>query len=570
MYTLNLAASLIASILLIYTSVFVLYKNRGQQSPIFYSIYNFSAAGILLTMFITYLLKDSGNLVTINRLTLVFNILFPSSMLNLSLTYPEREKPVKLWIPLMVLTPSFIVAGIVFFTDLAVLTVTFKGDQMIRELGWFYPIYASISIVYFIVSFCIFIYNYIKIKNETYRLQIRYLILATFTFIGVGYVGSIIIPQFTGRYDFYILAPASASLVATVTLFYSIIAYNIMDIRTAIHKTAMYATLSATILLPIILIFYAVSALDFLNNLPPMILAASSALVFIEFSYLFQPCLDTLFRRNQADITNITSQYIKKASRLKTLHDIIAASTTGIHEGLSLQRSVFFIYDDERKNFIKSFDTEKNSSDPGTLDRYSPLVKWFARNQELLPKNRIFVDDDSFKSSRNEIAEFFDTYNIALILPFYYENRINGLLCLGRKDNLSGFSPDEVEKIYEYRARTNDFITSALTFDKAKKEQFISRSLNLSSDILEKASADKLPEMKNISFSSLTSPRYSKGVDYFDFLQPTKNSIGILCSDVSGIGINNALYSVILRAAFHGCINEAASPYIIMKRINLV
>jgi sigma-B regulation protein RsbU (phosphoserine phosphatase) len=180
------------------------------------------------------------------------------------------------------------------------------------------------------------------------------------------------------------------------------------------------------------------------------------------------------------------------------------------------------------------------------------------------------VDDDSFKSSRTEIAEFFDRYGIALILPFYYENRINGLLCLGLKDNLSGFSPDEVEKIYEYRARTNDFITSALTFDKAKKEQFISRSLNLSSDILEKASADKLPEMKNISFSSLTSPRYSKGVDYFDFLQPTRNSIGILCSDVSGIGINNALYSVILRAAFHGCINEAASPYIIIKRINLV
>ena len=109
-----------------------------------------------------------------------------------------------------------------------------------------------------------------------------------------------------------------------------------------------------------------------------------------------------------------------------------------------------------------------------------------------------------------------------------------------------------------------------MTFDKAKKEQFISRSLNLSSEILGSASADKLPAMKNISFSTLSSPRYSKGVDYFDFLQPTKNSIGILCSDVSGIGINNALYAVILRSAFHGCINEAASPYTMLKRINLV
>jgi hypothetical protein len=263
-----------------------------------------------------------------------------------------------------------------------------------------------------------------------------------------------------GIYDFYIIAPSAASFAAAITLFYSIVAYNIMDIRTAIHKTAMYATLSASILLPIILIFYAVSAIDFLNNMPPLILAGSSALVFIIFSYLLQPSIDTLFKRKQADITNITSQYIKKASRLKTLDDIIAASTLEIHEGLSLLRSVFFIYDDERKNFIKSFDTnkntDKNSTDQDTLDRYFPLVKWFARNQELLPKNRIFVDDDSFKSARNEIAEFFERYDIALILPFYYENRINGLLCLGRKDNFSGFSPDEVEKIYEYRARTND------------------------------------------------------------------------------------------------------------------
>ncbi len=570
MYTLNLAASLIASVLLIYTAVFVLYKNKGQQSPIFYSIYNFSAAGILITMFLTYLLKDTAYVVAINRLTIVSNIMLPASMLNLSFTYPERDKPINLWIPFTVLIPAFIVAGISFFTNAALVTVTFSGDKMIRSLGWFYPIYAGIAISYFTASISVFVYNYIKIKNETYRLQIKYLIFGTFMFIAIGYLGAIIIPQTTGNYSFYILAPALAAVVATITLFYSIVAYNIMDFRTAIHKTAMYATLSATILLPILLIFYAASEIELLKNTPPLIIAGSSALIFMLFSYLFQPGIDAVFKRKQADITKITNNYIKKASRLKTLEKIIETSTLEIHRGLSLIRSVFFIYDDEKKLFIKSFDTQKSDKEEEALDRYFPLVKWFARNQEILPRNRVFVDDDSFKNSRAEIEAFFDKYDIALILPIYYENRITSLLCLGKKENIRGFSPDEVEKIYEYRARTNDFITSALTFDKAKKEQFISRSLNLSSEILEHASANKLPEMKNISFSTLSSPRYSKGVDYFDFLQPTKNSIGILCSDVSGIGINNALYSVILRSAFHGCINEAASPYTMLKRINLV
>jgi len=569
MYTLNLTASLISSILLIYTALFVLYKSKGRQSPVFYSIYNFSASGILLTMFLAYLFQDSEHLITINRLTLVFNVTFASSMLNLSLTYPEKESPVKLWIPMLVLLPAFIISGIVFFTDLGVVSISFTGSQMTRVTGVFYPFYAGISIFYFLTGFFIFVYNYIKIKNETYRLQIRYLILATFIFIALGYMGSIIIPQFTNDYSFYILAPALASFVATVTLFYSIVAYNIMDIRTVMHKTAMYATLSATILLPVILIFYAAENITLFRELPLEILAGSSVLVFLVFSYLLQPGIDSVFRKKQADITNLTNQYIKKATRLKTLDEIIEASTMDIHKGMGLLRSLFFIYDDENKLFHKAFDTDNKSAED-TLERYSPLIKWFARNQELLPKNRIFADDDSFKVSRGEIADFFDKYDIALILPFYYENRINGILCLGRKENLTGFSPDEVEKISEYRARANDFITSALTFDKAKKEQFISRSLNLSSEILENTSAHKLPEMKNVSFSTLISPRYDKGVDYFDFLQPTKNSMGVLCSDISGIGINNALYSVILRSAFHGCINEAASPYNIIKRINLV
>ncbi len=569
MYTLNLTVSFISSIVLVYTGIFILYKNRGKQSPVFYSFFILSGAGIIFTMFLTYLLYDTPYTVKINRLTQVFSVLFPACMLNLSLTYPEKEERIKLHIPVLIILPALIVSGFVYFTDWSVYSVTFKDFHMTRGTGPLYPIYAGISFLYFLIAISIFIYNYIKIKNETYRLQIRYLILATSIFLFLTYVGSILLPMTAGIYDFYIIAPSAASFAAAITLFYSIVAYNIMDIRTAIHKTAMYATLSASILLPVILIFYAAENIIYLREFPAEVLAGSSVLIFLVFSYLLQPGIDRVFRKKQADITNITNQYIKKATRLKTLDDIIQASTLEIHKGLGLLRSAFFIYDDEKKLFQKAFDTENNLVEE-TLERYSPLIKWFARNQELLPKNRIFADDDSFKVSRIEIAEFFDKYDIALILPFYYENRINGILCLGRKENLSGFSPDEVEKISEYRARANDFITSALTFDKAKKEQFISRSLNLSSEILENTSANKLPDMKNISFSTLISPRYDKGVDYFDFLQPTKNSMGILCSDISGIGINNALYSVILRSAFHGCINEAASPYNIIKRINLV
>jgi sigma-B regulation protein RsbU (phosphoserine phosphatase) len=138
------------------------------------------------------------------------------------------------------------------------------------------------------------------------------------------------------------------------------------------------------------------------------------------------------------------------------------------------------------------------------------------------------------------------------------------------KENTSSITPDEIEKLEEFRIRLNEFIVTTLAYDAAKKDQFISRSLELSGDLLQRATAPALPELKNIKFSSLVSPKYANGTDYYDFIQPSPDSIGILFSDVSGIGINNALYSVILRSVFHSCAGETATPSIIIKRINLV
>jgi hypothetical protein len=440
----------------------------------------------------------------------------------------------------------------------------------VRETGILYPIYALTSFSYFIISWIIFLINYIKTKIETYRLQIRYVFLATSIFITLTYIGSIFMPLLANNYTFYALAPSSVSLVSTFTLFYSVIAYNIMDIRTAIHKTAMYVVLSTTVFIPIFIIMYFTEKFSGIITFPHEIIAGFSVIAFVIFIYLFQPGIDRAFKRKIADIEDLTNRYIKKASRLKTLDELIKASSIELYEGLGLTRTLFFIYDEETRGFKKSYDTLESTDESPAIDRHFPLIIWFARNQEILPLNRVYMDDQSFKPIRDEVSDFFNSYGISSILPLYYENRIYGMLCLGKKENMKSLTPDELEKLEEFRIRSNDFIITALAYDKAKQDQFISRSLGLSGNILHSAAANSLPQMKNMKFGSLIAPGYSRGIDYFDFLQPTNNTIGILFTDVSGLGINNALYSVLLRSTFHSCINEAASPYIIIKRINLV
>ncbi|MCK7488723.1 MAG: hypothetical protein MZU97_26910 [Bacillus subtilis] len=42
------------------------------------------------------------------------------------------------------------------------------------------------------------------------------------------------------------------------------------------------------------------------------------------------------------------------------------------------------------------------------------------------------------------------------------------MLCLGKKENMKSLTPDELQKLEEFRIRSNDFIITALAYDKAK------------------------------------------------------------------------------------------------------
>jgi sigma-B regulation protein RsbU (phosphoserine phosphatase) len=144
------------------------------------------------------------------------------------------------------------------------------------------------------------------------------------------------------------------------------------------------------------------------------------------------------------------------------------------------------------------------------------------------------------------------------------------MLCLGEKDSLSGYDPKELEKLTYFQVRSNDFISTAITYKKSMKEQIIARTINLSSAILTQALPDSLPNMHTIKFGAFTVPKYSQGSDYFDFLRPGSQGIGVFAADVAGVGINNALISVLLRSALHAQIAEAPSSHSVMQNINKI
>ena len=568
MVTFSIIVSLLASILNFLIAGFMLFKDWRDQLNRYYSYFSFCAFGILFNMFITYAVPDLVDLTLVNRLTQLSTVLCFSALLALSFVFPKGPRKFPFKYTVLILTPAYIIAGIAVFTDWNITRAYFRDGTLVRDFRFFYTVYAGVTFVYISLAVGHFIVKYIRTTIAIHRLQMRYVFVATSIAIFIASVTSIILPRFFNYSDVYVMGPSLATFISITSLFYAIASYNIMDITTAAHRTAMYGIISAVIFLPIFgIIFLHDSQLTFFSHVPPALLALIVVLVFIIFSVTVQPGIDRAFKRKQYEFEGIIDTFIRDSEKIRNFRNILERSVDILADSLYLKRAFFVRYSDSTRRY-ELFYRKGEDVDVDPIDRNSPVVRWFVRNQEPLHIDRVYVDDREFADIRDPLTEFYSRYGISVIIPVYHRRAVLGLICLGVKDTLASFKPDELAKLQQFQSESNVLISNALTYEEAMREQFIARTISLSSDIMSKTIPVSLPNMLAIKFGAFFVPKYGEGVDYFDFLRPGSQGVGVIATDISGVGVNSAMYSVVLRSAFQSSIHEAPSSYSVLQRLN--
>lgn len=145
LYYINTISPAVCVIVLIFTAFYVLIKNRGGQSPVYYFWYNISGAMIMLSIFLTYYFYDSKYTLLFARMSQASTIIFSAAFFNLSLTYPEKQKKIKWYITTIAAMPAILIAALILKTDYSISAVRFENLTPIRTYGFLYYIYASLS-----------------------------------------------------------------------------------------------------------------------------------------------------------------------------------------------------------------------------------------------------------------------------------------------------------------------------------------------------------------------------------------------------------------------------------------
>ncbi|HOM10393.1 MAG TPA: SpoIIE family protein phosphatase [Spirochaetota bacterium] len=570
MITLSLIGSLLSSFMLLFTIFYGLYKNYHDRILRYYSYFGLCAFGILFTMFLTYAFPNELDLTLVNKITQASTVLTFSALFVLSLIFPKTEKQVPFLVITIILVPAYIIAYIAVFTDMNITAAYFKDGKLVREFRFFYTVYLSVAFGYVLLGVINFIRKYITTKVELYRKQMRFVFIGTGIAMTFAAVFSIIMPRFFGYVDLYVLGPSLATFIGVSSLFYAVISYQMMDIRTAIHKTTMYTVISTAIFLPMfaLVYIYDINILG-LKTIPLYIIAFIIVVMFMVLSKYIQPIIDKAFKRKHYELQEYLDTFVKEISTIRDIDELIKKTVSTIHNTFYLKSTYFLLYNNEVRSYQLEYSMGEAPVSP-SINRLSPIVRWFNRNQRIVTLDNVYIDETSFIDVRDEFIQYFTTNNIIIMIPIYHRRVLTGILCLGEKDTLAAYKPDEIELLSFLSNETNINLSHAITYQEAKKEQMLQRTITISSELLAKAVPRALPNIAGIKYGAFYIPRQGGGIDYFDFIRPGLQGIGTIATDIAGIGMQSALYSVIMRSAFHTSLSDAHSSYSVIQKLNRV
>ena len=260
-------------------------------------------------------------------------------------------------------------------------------------------------------------------------------------------------------YPFAALPVTAAFAFAT----YAIIKHQLMDIRTVIHKTIMWAAMSSLVLIPVGGLFYA--GHKWTQNLSPMqlsLLVGAVALLLIPYVKAIQPWIDHLFQRRKHDLQTILQDFIHEIALLKGLDELVNKLQATISSVLYPERVSIVLFD-VKSDVLKPF---RVSGLPTMFpaERHHVFLKWLERTN-LLAELDLIEADPRYSEVKDRAKQYFDEVQGNLVVPLTHDGKLLGVINLGQKQNLKPYTTLELNFLANLKAEASIAFSNSLLYD---------------------------------------------------------------------------------------------------------
>ena len=304
----------------------------------------------------------------------------------------------------------------------------------------FFQIFGAYSMLIVFMIIYIFIKKIISEKNLIIRLKLKYIV---FSFILSAVFTLMNIPAINGI-DFYPIG--NFSFIPFVFLGFGVLRHRLMDIRSILHVTLIWAATSSLVIIPNIVLFMLL--------FPPsetIVPALYFIIIMLWFSanYLYfrkiQPFIDQLFNKRKYDLKRIEEKFIESISALKTPDELLGQFGDLIKKAFSFKTGEWI-----------RFDTVHNPEKKGdAIDE--KLKKWFVETNHLVDRDMASVHG-TYLDVRDLLGDFFERRGANFVLPLVHGGELLALLALPERQNLRAFTSGDIRFINNIR------VTAAISF----------------------------------------------------------------------------------------------------------
>ncbi len=431
--------------------------------------------------------------------------------------------------------------------------------------------YAGLTLASSIVFFS---WKYARTVNQGERLKMKYIILS---FILIGVLTAMNIPAMNGI-DFY--AFGNFMFVPMLILSYGVLKHRLMEIRSILHITLMWAVVSSLIIIPNAIAYYFIRPYwaMFSDIALLLILAAWFAVNFIYFRTI-QPAIDQLFNRRKYNLRRIEAEFIESISYLRSLGDLIKEYSELLTRTMTVKKAEV-LFRSEGQGIYRDIEGQ-------VLEVPQELAEWFIGANHLVERGQI-VSNPYYEAVIGSLESIFDSTGSEFMVPLVQNFELVGVVLLGEKFNLQRLTANEVNFINGTRSAVAISISNSLMYQNLSdlkdnleikvrerteelqvamdKLETTNRKITVINEELKKAQGIAAFDMKmaaNVQASFLPKvppkdeewdvafefrPMSGVSGDFYDFFEKDGRFTGLSLFDVSGHGIASGLITMIGRS----------------------
>src|SRR5574341_648407 len=413
---------------------FVLWHNPRSRVKRYFGYFNFALAlwnaadfGVLLFR------HDPGLALLIDRIASISAVVFVSMNVRFYCVLADEVRPPKgVVIFTNVMTP---ILSALLFSPLIITSIRFDQDQFIEVPG---PGFVGFAL-YLVWGMLYGIYRllvlYTKVDRAK-RVQLQY-VLAAF---GVGSIGVVL-------YGFWIsLSVAHVpplyyvfEIAYNVIIAYAIVQHGAMDVRTVVHKTLLWLSTSALIVLPAGIGFLAIEKFWAPPRSVRLGILAAFLLGVLAYARIVQPKIDHRFQRRQYDLYNVIQQLTEQLVALKGIEDASERVVKTTRDVLYSDSVFLMVMVDGRvRGIYPPTFGETNWS-------YSqPFLDWLTEQNRAVAKIDWMTNPELARHQERSIS-YLEDRGVEVLLPFVKDGVLLGILHLGMKKNLRPYSALDFE-----------------------------------------------------------------------------------------------------------------------------